>query len=89
MLKQKLQELTPNIAEQLPQGAINEIAKRLNLARQSVTRMLKGESGKDENILKLLLIVQDIAKKEGQKQTQLAGAVELIVNDVAEAVAAD
>jgi len=81
MLKQKLQELTPNIVDQLPQGAINRIAQQAKLARQSVTRMLKGESGKDENIIALLGFVQEIAAEEGQRQTNLAAAVEMLVSE--------
>lgn len=81
MLKQKLQELTPNIVDQLPQGAINRIAQQAKLARQSVTRMLKGESGKDENIITLLGLVQEIAAEEGQRQTNLAAAVEMLVSE--------
>ena len=80
-IKKALSELRPRISEQLPSGAIAQIAEEMNITRQSVTRMLSGRFGSEENLIRLLHIVANIAEKEGEKQQNLSQLISSLVTD--------
>lgn len=49
-MKQILQNLDPSLVEVLPEGAINTLAERYNRRRQSISKMLRGQIGNEDNV---------------------------------------
>ena len=86
-IKKALRELQPTISEQLPIGAIAQIAAEMNITRQSVTRMLAGRFGNEETLIRMLNIVANIAEKEGEKQQNLSQLISTLVTDKANVTA--
>lgn len=80
-IKEELKKLQPGITDQLPNGAIAQIAEEMNLTRQSVTRMLSGQFGAEENLIRMLQIVSNIALNEGAKQQNLSQTISVLLHE--------
>jgi hypothetical protein len=79
-IKDTLKKLNPPITDSLPLGAINELADQHNFARQTITRMLKGETGSEENVREVLASVAGLALQAGQDNYQLAELINTLLN---------
>lgn len=49
-MKEILQTLEPSLVEVLPEGAINTLAERYKRRRQSISKMLRGQIGSEDNV---------------------------------------
>lgn len=86
-IKEELRLLRPTISKQLPRGAITQISKEMGLNRHSITRMLEGQFGNEENLIQMLNIVAKLVEKEGSKQLKLSKQISLMVSDKANVTA--
>lgn len=81
MIKDLLKSITPSLAEQLPYGAINDLADKHNKTRQSIAKMLKGDDGpSEENTEAVLKSALEILRNDSNRQKQLAIQLENILN---------
>ena len=68
MLKEKLANLQPPISDHLPKGGITVLAEKFGFARQTISGMLRGEVGNEENIKSVLMealrLIEDNAKNK-------------------------
>lgn len=49
-MKEILASLNPTLVDVLPQGAINKLALKYKRRRQSISKMLLGQIGNDQNV---------------------------------------
>lgn len=76
-LKKQLQDLPNPIKTLLPHGSINRLAAKHNLARQTITEMLRGQSGKDETIRTVLVSAIEIHYEAGEGLANIRELVQL------------
>lgn len=79
MLKQILADLNPSITDQLPHGAIDEIATKYLKSRQTISNMLRGKTGKEDYVLVILKEAMKIAEKEKANQGNLADTIQTVL----------
>lgn len=80
MIKQILRELTPAITEVLPLGAINQLARKHEYARQSISYMLRGQHGDEDKIREILASASEELRESSKQQTELADKIDEILN---------
>jgi hypothetical protein len=70
MLKEKLSKLDTPVAEHLPSGSITVLAEKFGYARQTISAMLRGEVGSEDNVRKVLIealrLIELNAKSKGE-----------------------
>lgn len=86
MIKNILGELEQPIPDALPSGAIKELKEKHGYTRQTITKMLRGQTGKEENIREVLNSAMEILDKASRLQTETGQKIKEILN--AEAVSA-
>jgi|GEM_PF-3812389 len=79
MIKDLLQNISPSLTDQLPHGAINELAEKHEKSRQSIAMMLRGDNGSEENVEAVLKSTIEILRNDSNRQQQLAGQLEIII----------
>lgn len=86
MIKTILGELEQPIPDVLPSGAIKALEKKHGFTRQTITRMLRGQTGKEENVREVLISALEILDKASRLQTETGQKIKEILN--AESVSA-
>lgn len=81
MISEHLKNMSPNLVEMLPYGAVNEIANEFSLTRSTVSLYLKGNGPNVETTIKLIIsaiqkIDSDIEMKK-EKVIELKAVIEL------------
>ena len=74
-MKQILSSLNPSLVDVLPQGAINKLAERYKRRRQSITKMLTGQIGKEENVQAIVEGAKDLIQEHRAIQDQVLEAL--------------
>lgn len=80
MIKTILGKLEHNIPDLLPFGAINQLAKKHGFARQTITKMLLGQTGSEENVREVLKTALEILDKNSKLQTDTAQQIREKIN---------
>lgn len=80
MLKDTLQQLDTPIAQALPSGAIQELAKKHGYTRQTIAKMLMGEGGAEESVREVLKSVREILEQTSRLQTDTARKIDQFLN---------
>ena len=62
-MKEILQTLEPSLVEVLPEGAINTLAERYKRRRQSISKMLRGQIGSEDNVRAVVLGAVEIIRE--------------------------
>lgn len=70
-MKEILANLNPSIVEVLPQGAIMRLAERYKRKRQSITKMLRGEIGNEENVKAVVQGAVEIIREHQEVQDRV------------------
>ena len=74
-MKEILASLEPSLVDVLPQGAINKLAERYKRRRQSITKMLTGQIGKEENVQAIVAGAKDLIQEHRAIQDQVLEAL--------------
>lgn len=75
MIKTILQQIGQEIIDTLPHGAINKIAEEHGYSRQTIAKMLKGETGQENVVNEVLSSAIEILDTNSRLQTDLASKI--------------
>lgn len=70
-MKQILQNLEPSLVEVLPEGAINTLAERYKRRRQSISKMLRGQIGNEDNVRAVVEGAVEIIREHQEVQDRV------------------
>lgn len=75
-MKEILASLDPSLVDVLPEGAINMLAEKYKRRRQSISKMLKGLIGSEENVRLVVDGAVEIIREHQQIQEQVLSQLE-------------
>jgi hypothetical protein len=75
-MKEILASLDPSLVDVLPEGAINTLAEKYKRRRQSISKMLKGLIGSEENVRLVVDGAVEIIREHQQIQEQVLSQLE-------------
>ena len=70
-MKEILASLDPSLVDVLPEGAINTLAEKYKRRRQSISKMLKGQIGSEDNVRLVVDGAVEIIREHQQIQEQV------------------
>jgi hypothetical protein len=74
-MKEILKTLDPSLVDVLPQGAINKLAERYKRRRQSITKMLTGQIGREDNVKAIVQGAMEMIEEHQQIQDALISQI--------------